>query len=142
MKREEAVSKTLSYLDSYVAPHRLVNISTFEEDHPNKSVFNIVTIARGEDPVEAQDRKEDSVGKIYDFDTIIEEKNGWLVATENALFKTETRGRRCTFTTFNLSQDKNGNEVNHHAVGVLTWSKEHEDALIEASRGFCNCSIF
>lgn len=51
MKPEEAVSKTLSYLDSYVAPHRLVNISTFEEDHPNKSVFNIVTIARGEDPV-------------------------------------------------------------------------------------------
>ena len=53
MKRDEAVSKAIAYLDTYVAPHRLVNVSTFEEDHPNKSVFNVVTIARGEDPAEA-----------------------------------------------------------------------------------------
>ena len=50
MKREDATKQAIAYLNSYVAPHRLVNISTFEEDHPNKSVFNIVTIARGEDP--------------------------------------------------------------------------------------------
>ena len=73
MKREEAVGKAIAYLDSFVAPHRLVNLSTFEEDHPNKSVFNIVTIARGEDPAEAQDKKDDSIGKIYDLREIVEE---------------------------------------------------------------------
>ncbi len=73
MKREDATRQAIAYLNSYVAPHRLVNISTFEEDHPNKSVFNIVTIARGEDPEEAQDAREDSIGKIYDLKVTVEE---------------------------------------------------------------------
>ena len=142
MKREDATRQAIAYLNSYVAPHRLVNISTFEEDHPNKSVFNIVTIARGEDPEEAQDAREDSIGKIYDLKVTVEEQNGWDGAAQNALIDADARGRRCTFSAFNLSQDQNGQEVNQYAVAALTWSKEHEDALIEASRGFCNCSIF
>ena len=73
---------------------------------------------------------------------IVEEQNGWEGAAQNALIDSDARGRRCTFSTFNLSQGENGQEVNQFAVAALTWSKEHEDALIEASRGFCNCSIF
>lgn len=142
LKRDDAVKQAITYLDSFVAPHRLVNVSTFEEDHPNKSVFNVVTVARGDDPAEAQDKRDDSIGKIYDFRVILEEQNGWLAAAERSLADTESRGRRCTFATFNQTQNENEQEVNHFAVGVLTWSKEHEDALIEASRGFCNCSIF
>ena len=84
-KRDETVSQAIKYLDSFVAPHRLVNVSTFEEDHPNKSVYNIVTIARGDDPVDAQDKKDDSIGKIYDFKVIVEEQNGWAAVTEHAL---------------------------------------------------------
>ena len=142
MKRDEVFKQAVAYLDSYVAPHRLVNISTFEEDHPDKTFFNIVTIARGEDPEEAQDSREDSIGKIYKPSFTIEEQNGWVGAALRALVDAENRGRRCTFSTFNLSQGENGKEVNHYAVVDFNWSKEHEDALYEASRGFCNCSIF
>ena len=87
---------------------RLVNISVFEEDHPNKSVFNVVTIARGADPAEAQDRRDDSIGKIYDFKIIAEEQNGWAAVNERSLQDTESRGRRCTFSTFNLTQNEFG----------------------------------
>ena len=36
------------FLDEWVPPHRLVNISAFEEDHPNQGgLFNVVALVRG-----------------------------------------------------------------------------------------------
>ena len=55
--RDEAFANARKYLDSYVAPHRLVNVSTFEEDHPNKSVFNVTILYRGPKPEVKQEDK-------------------------------------------------------------------------------------
>jgi len=40
------------YLNSFIAPHQLLGLSIFEEDHPcTNNVFNLVIMHKGDDTV-------------------------------------------------------------------------------------------
>lgn len=41
-----------------------------------------------------------------------------------------------------LVSTTNYTEGDSQAFAMLKWTKAHEDALSDASRGGCNCSIF
>lgn len=70
---KEAFEKARLYLDEWVPPHRLVNVSAFEEDHPNQGgIFNVVVLVRGtiEKPIQPPvgERNDSSIGKIYSYE--------------------------------------------------------------------------
>ena len=56
---------------------------------------------------------------------------------------TAAEDRECgTLSTFNVSNNEVGGQVDNQAVVAFTWSKAHEDMLVDSERGFCNCAIF
>ena len=134
------------YLDEWVPPHRLVNVSAFEEDHPNLGgIFNVVVLVRGalEKPIQAPagQRSDSSIGKIYSYEIKTDSAQGWVSIVSQGLAAAENR--ECgTLSTFNLSNNEEGGEVDNQAIVAFTWSKAHEDMLVDSERGFCNCTIF
>ena len=136
------------FLDEWVPPHRLVNVSVFEEDHPNKSFYNVVVLVRGTTEKAIQppvgQRSESSIGKIFNFKTLRSDEtltSGWEGLLSQGLAAAESH-ERGVLSTFNLSTNKQGGEVDIQAVLAVTWSKTHEDMLVDSERGFCNCTIF
>ena len=123
-------------MNAYVAPHRLVSVSAFEEDHPNSTgVFNIAVLQRG-----AGDRPnappEPIVGGIYSW-SVVESSGTWDALLRQAAHKVEQRD--CgTLTAFNWSTTNQ----DRLAVAIVSWSKTHEDMLVDSDRGGCSCSIF
>lgn len=78
---QDAIDQARLYLDEWVAPHRLVSVSAFEEDHPNHSGVNIVILVRGDLDKALQppvgSRNDSSIGKIYNLD-LIQTNGGWV----------------------------------------------------------------
>ena len=134
-------------MDEWVPPHRLVNVSVFEEDHPNHGgIFNVVILVRGalEKPIQppVSQRNDSSIGKIYSYEVKTDPaQGGWVSILSQGLVAAENR--ECgTLSTFNVSNNEVGGEVDQQAIVAFTWSKAHEDMLIDSERGFCNCTIF
>ena len=96
------------FLDEWVPPHRLVNISAFEEDHPNQGgLFNVVALVRGalERPLQppAGQRTDSAIGKIYSYE-VKQSRGGWEAILGQGLAAAESR--ECgTLSTFNLSNN-------------------------------------
>ena len=45
----DALQQALTYMNTWVAPQRLVSVSAFEDDHPNtiKQLFHVVVLVKG-----------------------------------------------------------------------------------------------
>lgn len=89
-------------------------------------------------------RDESSIGKIYNFKTLRSDEtrtSSWEALLNQGIAAAETH-ERGVISTFNLSSNKNGGQVDVQAVLAVTWSKTHEDMLVDSERGFCNCTIF
>lgn len=131
------MDKARDYMNAYVAPHRLVSVSAFEEDHPNETgVFNIAVLQRG-----LGDRPnapaEPIVGGIYSW-AVVESSGSWDSVLRQAAYKAEQRD--CALVTgFNWST---GGKQDLRAAAVVSWSKTHEDMLVDSDRGGCSCAIF
>jgi len=64
------IEKALAYLNLYVAPHNLVSISIFEEDHPSKKqFFNIAVLHKG-DGITPFKRPVEIIGDIYQYKNV------------------------------------------------------------------------
>jgi hypothetical protein len=138
---KEAFEGARLYLDEWVPPHRLVSVSAFEEDHPNTNgTFNVVILVRGS--IEKPIQTDSSIGKIYNIVMKSDSaEGGWVSVLRQGL--TAAEDRECgTLSTFNVSNNEMGGQVDNQAVVAFTWSKAHEDMLIDSERGFCNCAIF
>lgn len=142
--QQDAIEQARLYLDEWVPPHRLVSVSAFEEDHPNHSSFNIVILVRGdiEKPIQPPvgSRNDSCIGKIYSLD-LSQTNGGWISLLSQGLTNAEARDR-ATFSSLNISQNKQGGEVDHQGLLAISWSKTHEDILFDSERGFCQCYIF
>lgn len=131
------MDKARDYMNAYVAPHRLVSVSAFEEDHPNETgVFNIAVLQRG-----SGDRPnapaEPIVGGIFSW-SVVESSATWDSVLRQAAYKAEQRD--CALVTaFNWST---GGKQDLRAAAVVSWSKTHEDMLVDSDRGGCSCAIF
>lgn len=131
-------------MNQWVAPHRLVSVSAFEEDHPNTAtkLFNIVILQKGRGDRQNQINKQsnEEITEIYHWDPIIEE-NGWENLLAKASQAAEVR-ERAVFTTFNWSSDSTADvQQDRQAAFVITWEKTFEDMLLDNERGGC-CNIF
>jgi hypothetical protein len=63
-------------MNAYVAPHRLVCVSAFEEDHPNSTgIFNVVVLQRGAGG-RPNSTPEPIVGGIYTW-SVVESSGPW-----------------------------------------------------------------
>jgi hypothetical protein len=134
-----ALDEARAYLNDWVAPHQLVSVAAFEDDHPNtiKQLFHVVVLQRGPgDRGNASHSSEPIVGGIYNIDLLLEE-NGWEHLLHKAAAKCEDRDK-ATASTFNWSTD--GGE--RQGAIVVGWSKTHEDMLVDSDRGGCTCAIF
>ena len=136
---EGAIKDATDYMNQWVAPHRLVSVSAFEEDHPNSlsKLFNVVVLQRGngEKPNSAL-TQETVIGGIYNWQVIIEE-NGWNNLLSRASVAAEKRDRSL-ISGFNWSTHGGDDQ----AAAIVTWSKIHEDMLMDGERGGCSCLIF
>ena len=67
-------------MNEWVAPHRLVNVSAFEEDHPNSSkLFNIVVLQSGNGVKPNTPQSEEPIiGGIYNWSVLLGNE-GWEV---------------------------------------------------------------
>src|SRR5687768_8893175 len=55
----------MKYLNTYIAPHQLISISIFEEDHPNNhGLINAIVTHKGDDSAPLN-KPEDIQGDIY-----------------------------------------------------------------------------
>lgn len=83
-----------------------------------------------------------SAGKIvsiYNWETI-QGDNGWESIMHKACYAAEVRDKS-TVTTYNLSAEFDDG-ADSQVAAVVTWSKAHEDMLIDSERGGCSCLIF
>jgi len=139
---QDALDQARAYLNDWIAPHKLVSVSAFEDDHPNtiKQLFHVVVLSRGiinEESVTNKSAGGDQiVGSIYNVETIFSD-DGWESLLAKAVAKAEVRDR-ATASTFNWSTDGGARQ----AAVIVGWSKTHEDLLFDSSRGGCSCLIF
>lgn len=135
---QEALEQAKAYLNEWVAPHNLVSVSVFEEDHPNstKGIVNVVILQRGAGDKSNASVAADIVGSIYDWKVITNDA-GWEVVLSQVAAACELKDR-ATVSTFNWSTK--GEDT--YAAAVLSWSKTHEDMLVDSERGGCSCIIF
>ena len=125
------------YLNTHISPCNLISISIFEDDHPcDNNIYHMVILhkGRGDNVLE----KKDIQGDIYSLKFYTSDK-GWQEMGGQILEKMESDGfasMRYLVGTTNYS-DGDG-----QAFAFLKWSKTHEDALADNSRGGCSCNIF
>jgi hypothetical protein len=131
------MDKARDYMNMYVAPHRLVSVSAFEEDHPNETgVFNVAVLQRGSGST-PNAPAEPIVGGIYSW-SVVESSARWDAVLRQAAFKAEQRDGALV-AGFNWST---GGKQDLRAAAVVAWAKTHEDMLVDADRGGCSCALF
>ena len=135
---KEALEQARNYLNEWVAPHNLVAVSVFEEDHPNntKNLVNVVVLQRGTGDKSNASVAADIVGSIYNWKVLTNDASWEVLLSQVAL--TSEQSDRATVSTFNWSTQG----ADSYAAAVLSWSKTHEDMLIDSERGGCSCVIF
>lgn len=122
-------------MNEWCAPHRLISVSVFENEHPNTNkVVNIAVLQRGKGDKRNVIEKStpEVVTRIYDFSVSLDNK-GWesLIKQATNLAKSFDRS---FFTTFNYTSEGTGDQ---QGSLVLSWAKAYEDALIDNERGGC-----
>ena len=115
-------------------------MSAFEDDHPNtkKQLFHVVILVKGVigEKTNQQLANEEIVGSIYSVNALLSD-DGWETLVNKAVHKGESLDR-ATFSTFNWSTEGGQKQ----GAVVVSWSKTHEDMLIDTGRGGCSCTIF
>ena len=135
---ETLLNDTMKYLNTYIAPHQLINVSICEEDHPNqKGLLNAIVTHKGDDGYPLS-KPEDIKGDIYRHRFYNNQKS-WDDIVQKACMEMERQGvdeHRFTIATANQTHH------NTQALALISWSKVHEDLLADLSRGGCSCNIF
>lgn len=131
------LNQALLYCNTFVAPHNLVSISIFEDDHPcPKQHYHVVVYHKGF-ATRPLDKPVDIQGDIYSLKQV--SADGWEDAMDQALNVVESSGTEQTkFTCSAYNSSENDQKV----VAIVSWSKIHEDTLNDIARGGCNCAIF
>jgi hypothetical protein len=119
----------------------LIGLSFFEDNHPNTNgVYHLMIMHKGDDS-KPFEKKPDILGDVYGFE--IKERNYGQEQVINELGSSMSKkgldSFRFMFSTSNISSDEHLGKI---AGAVVYWSKTHEDALIEETRGGCSCTTF
>lgn len=129
---------TVKYLNTYIAPHQLLALSIFEDDHPcDNDLYHSVVAHKGSDATPLV-KGEDIKGDIYKL-KIYRQNSTWEDILHRVTLDMEHIG---TEQNKFLIATSNNTENDSQVLALVYWSKTHEDALTDISRGGCSCTIF
>lgn len=85
---DELIRRCSKYINSYIAPHQLINIDFFEESHPNKQVdgdmllYCTIVHTAGDEPSSMDEKKSENMpAKFFTHKTFTSNFNGDEIET-------------------------------------------------------------
>lgn len=141
---EELLNDVKHWMNTYIPPHLLVNVTCHEDSHPNytKMIRVIVTHKAGANPVKLSDsaaKKAMPVEGLYKLQIFqVNDETSWDKVYKQAKDWINVRGGQegYTITSLNTSDD------NGRAVVIYAWSGMYEAQLEEDLRPAGCCTIF
>ena len=118
-------------MNGHIAPHNLVSISVFEDDHPcpNKH-YHLVVYHKG-DGIAPLVKPIDIKGEIYSLHQFRSDEWERVLQQSNDYIDKGADDFKHQLSAYNFTEDDE-----KHVV-VVSWSKHHEDLIADLARGGC-----